>query len=75
MPFADDYRQYTFASLERLVTKKGEVLTEHPYLPTEEQCEAMDQFVKAMDLMKADKDPETGYVYCHLFEPRLIISV
>ncbi|KAK7468469.1 ATP-dependent DNA helicase yku80 [Stygiomarasmius scandens] len=60
MPFADDYRQYTFASLERLVTKKGEVLTEHPYLPTEEQCEAMDQFVKAMDLMKADKDPETG---------------
>ncbi|THU87767.1 SPOC domain-like protein [Dendrothele bispora CBS 962.96] len=60
MPFADDVRKYTFPSLERLVTKTGKVLTEHPCLPTEEQCEAMDNFVEAMDLMRADKDPETG---------------
>ncbi|KAF5361629.1 hypothetical protein D9758_007384 [Tetrapyrgos nigripes] len=60
MPFADDVRKYNFASLENLVSKKGEVLAEHPYLPTNEQCKAMENFVEAMDLMKAEKDPETG---------------
>jgi len=59
MPFADDVRRYTFASLNNLVNKKGEVLTEHAYLPTDEQLEAMDNFVDAMDLMDAgDKDEE-----------------
>ncbi|KAJ7171774.1 SPOC domain-like protein [Mycena crocata] len=29
MPFADDVRKYTFASLDHLVSKKGEELTEH----------------------------------------------
>ncbi|KAF8971598.1 SPOC domain-like protein [Flammula alnicola] len=59
MPFADDVRKYTFASLDHLINKKGEVLTEHPYLPTEGQLEAMDKFVDAMDLMDAgDKDEE-----------------
>ncbi|KAF8214293.1 SPOC like C-terminal domain-containing protein [Mycena galopus ATCC 62051] len=29
MPFADDVRKYTFASLDNLVSKKGEVLKEH----------------------------------------------
>lgn len=41
MPFADDVRKYTFASLDNLVSKKGEVITEHPYIPTSEQLEAM----------------------------------
>ncbi|KAH0590171.1 hypothetical protein H2248_000344 [Termitomyces sp. 'cryptogamus'] len=59
MPFADDVRKYTFASLDHLVNKKGEVLTEHPFIPTEEQLDAMDNFVDAMDLMDAgDKDEE-----------------
>ena len=58
MPFADDVRKYTFASLDNLISKKGEAVTEHPYLPTEEQTEAMDEFVDAMDLMEADKDEE-----------------
>ncbi|KAJ6569542.1 SPOC like C-terminal domain-containing protein [Mycena capillaripes] len=59
MPFADDVRKYTFASLDNLVSKKGEVLKEHAYLPTEAQLEAMDNFVDAMDLMDAgDKDEE-----------------
>ncbi|KAF9014914.1 SPOC like C-terminal domain-containing protein [Cyathus striatus] len=59
MPFADDVRKYSFASLSSLVSKKGEVITEHPYLPTEKQQEAMDNFVDAMDLMEAgDKDDE-----------------
>jgi ATP-dependent DNA helicase 2 subunit 2 len=58
MPFADDVRKYTFASLDRLVSKKGELITEHPYIPTEEQCEAMDAFVDSMDLMDAADDEE-----------------
>lgn len=53
-------RKYTFASLDTLVNKKGEILTEHPYLPTEEQLEAMDDFVDAMDLMDAGEKNEDG---------------
>ncbi|KAG6845292.1 hypothetical protein H0H87_011443 [Tephrocybe sp. NHM501043] len=59
MPFADDIRKYTFASLDNLVSKKGEILTEHPFIPTQEQREAMNAFVDGMDLMDAgDKDEE-----------------
>ncbi|KAK2462108.1 hypothetical protein APHAL10511_006571 [Amanita phalloides] len=59
MPFADDVRKYSFASLEHLVSKKGDILTSHPYLPSEEQQTVMDSFVDAMDLMNAgDKDEE-----------------
>ncbi|KAJ7451138.1 SPOC domain-like protein [Mycena latifolia] len=60
MPFADDVRKYTFASLDHLVSKKGEVLTEHAYIPTEAQMEAMDNFVDAMDLMDAGEKDEEG---------------
>ncbi|KAJ3514927.1 hypothetical protein NLJ89_g2081 [Agrocybe chaxingu] len=60
MPFADDVRKYTFASLDRLVNRKGEVLTEHPYLPTDEQMEAMNGLVDAMDLMNAGEKDEEG---------------
>ncbi|KAF8624760.1 hypothetical protein AX15_005654 [Amanita polypyramis BW_CC] len=70
MPFADDVRRYSFPSLERLVSKKGEVLTSHPYLPTGGQQEAMDSFVDAMDLMDAgDKDEEGNRQ--PWFDPRL----
>ncbi|KAG6820237.1 hypothetical protein H0H93_003600 [Arthromyces matolae] len=61
MPFADDVRKYTFASLDKLVNKKGEVLTEHPFIPTEEQLEAMDDFVDGMDLMQAGPRDEEGH--------------
>ncbi|PFH50723.1 hypothetical protein AMATHDRAFT_144450 [Amanita thiersii Skay4041] len=60
MPFADDVRKYSFASLEHLVSKNGEVLTTHPYLPTREQQEAMDAFVDGMDLMEAGGIDEEG---------------
>jgi ATP-dependent DNA helicase 2 subunit 2 len=63
MPFADDVRKYTFASLDNLVNKKGEVVTKHPYIPTEEQQEAMDNFVDAMDLMHAGEKDEEGNRY------------
>ncbi|KAH9938974.1 SPOC domain-like protein [Epithele typhae] len=60
MPFADDVRNYSFASLETLVNKKGEVVKEHPYLPTEEQMDAMEAFVDAMDLSDAGEKNEEG---------------
>lgn len=58
MPFADDVRKYNFASLDRLVNKKGEIVSEHPYIPTEKQLAAMDDFVDAMDLMEVIKDED-----------------
>ena len=61
MPFADDVRKYTFASLDNLVSKKGKLITEHPYLPTEEQLDAMDKFVDSMDLMDAGDKDQDGY--------------
>lgn len=61
MPFADDVRKYTFASLDHLVSKKGEEVHVHPYIPTEEQLEAMDNFVDTMDLMDAGEKDEEGY--------------
>ncbi|KAF8887717.1 SPOC domain-like protein [Infundibulicybe gibba] len=63
MPFADDVRKYTFASLDRLVNKKGEIVTEHPFIPTGEQIDAMDEFVDAMDLMEAGERDEEGNRY------------
>lgn len=60
MPFADDVRRYTFASLDTLINKKGEILTEHPYLPASKQLDAMDDFVDAMDLMHAGPKDENG---------------
>lgn len=62
MPFADDIRRYTFASLDNLVSKKGDSIKEHPYIPTKEQLDAMDKFVDAMDLMQAGEKDEDGYV-------------
>lgn len=60
MPFADDVRKYTFASLETLYNKAGEKVTEHPYLPTGAQQDAMDKFVEAMDLTFAGEKDENG---------------
>ncbi|KAG9310306.1 SPOC domain-like protein [Chiua virens] len=62
MPFADDVRQYTFPSLTTLVSRSGVKITKHPYIPTEEQLEAMDNFVDAMDLMDAGDEDETGEI-------------
>lgn len=60
MPFADDVRKYVFPALENLVSKKGEPITKHPFLPTEEQLEAMDDFVDQMDLMNEGEKDEEG---------------
>ncbi|KAJ7585617.1 SPOC domain-like protein [Mycena floridula] len=68
MPFSDDVRKYTFASLDNLISK-GNVLTTHPYIPTEAQMKAMDDFVDSMDLMKADKDDDGNR--CAWYDTRL----
>jgi len=60
MPFADDVRKYTFTPLVVLESKKGEEITEHPYIPTHAQQEAMDNFVDAMDLNEAGPKDENG---------------
>lgn len=60
MPFADDVRKYTFPSLETLYNRAGEEVTEHPYLPTEAQQDAMDKFVESMDLTLVGEKDENG---------------
>lgn len=62
MPFADDVRKYNFAPLEYLTNKRGERVTKHPYIPTEDQLDAMDNFVDALDLMNAGEENEEGCV-------------
>ena len=42
------------------MNKRGEVIKEHPYLPNDEQMEAMEKFVDAMDLMEAGEKDEEG---------------
>ncbi|KAG1777312.1 SPOC like C-terminal domain-containing protein [Suillus placidus] len=60
MPFADDVRKYTFACLEKLVSKNGESVTKHPYLPTEDQLEAMGKFIDTMDIMDSGEKDDEG---------------
>ncbi|XP_006454821.1 hypothetical protein AGABI2DRAFT_148177 [Agaricus bisporus var. bisporus H97] len=60
MPFADDIRKYGFASLDKLISKNGEEIKSHPYIPTESQQNAMDDFVDALDLMNAGEKDEEG---------------
>lgn len=60
VPFADDLRKWTFPSLERLISSKGELVSKHPYIPTNEQKEAMENLVDALDLMQAGEKDEEG---------------
>lgn len=47
------------------MNKKGEAVTQHPYLPTGQQMDAMEAFVDAMSLMEAgDKDEEGWGLIC-----------
>lgn len=62
VPFADDLRKFTFRSLDQLLSKKGNVVTKHAHLPTDEQMSAMENFVDAMDLMQAGDKDDNGYI-------------
>jgi ATP-dependent DNA helicase 2 subunit 2 len=55
-------RHYTFAPLDKVITIKGKVLTKHRNLPTEEQDEAMSDYVDSMSLMNLQHDEE-GYKF------------
>ncbi|WOO81065.1 ATP-dependent DNA helicase II subunit 2 [Vanrija pseudolonga] len=50
LPFADDEHKFWFPSLTKYKSTTGKSITEHPYIPTEEQCDLMDELVKGMDL-------------------------
>ncbi|PPQ67012.1 hypothetical protein CVT24_011306 [Panaeolus cyanescens] len=76
VPFADDVRKYTFPSLLKLTNNAGKEVTEHPFLPTEQQMDAMDKFVDAMDLMDCGEKNEDGerepwYSPTYAFNPAL----
>ncbi|BGP14574.1 ATP-dependent DNA helicase yku80 [Rhodosporidiobolus nylandii] len=60
LPYAEDMRQLTFPSLNRRFNRKGQRLTEHKFLPTAEQSDAMDAFVDSMDLTAAGEPDEDG---------------
>ena len=60
MPFADDIRNFPFASLSKLYSKGGKEVKEHQYLPTKAQLDAMDRFVDELDLMTAGEEDEDG---------------
>jgi ATP-dependent DNA helicase 2 subunit 2 len=50
LPYADDEHKFYFPSLTKLKTAQGKDITEHPYIPTKQQCDLMDELVKQMDL-------------------------
>jgi ATP-dependent DNA helicase 2 subunit 2 len=58
MPFAEDHRNYTFQSFDRLFNKHGNQIKENPYMPTDEMMDAMGAYVDSMDLMQIEKDDE-----------------
>ncbi|KAI6022554.1 SPOC domain-like protein [Pisolithus marmoratus] len=70
MPFADDIRHYTFPSLTTLTSRTGERITKHPYLPNDEQLEAMDRLIDDMDLSDVGEKDEKGNRQ-PWFDPRL----
>ncbi|BEJ02117.1 hypothetical protein CcaverHIS631_0607990 [Cutaneotrichosporon cavernicola] len=50
LPFADDEHKFWFPSLDKYVSTTGKEITEHPFIPTKEQCALMDELVAGMDL-------------------------
>ncbi|OCF38430.1 hypothetical protein I317_07796 [Kwoniella heveanensis CBS 569] len=56
LPFAEDEHNFWFPSLTKYKTATGKAITEHPLLPTEEQCDLMDELVEAMDLDEYAKE-------------------
>lgn len=57
LPFADDDHKFFFQSLTNYKSVSGNEITEHPYIPTQEQSDLMDDLVKGMDL---DSVPPPG---------------
>ncbi|KAG8984122.1 ATP-dependent DNA helicase II subunit 2 [Tulasnella sp. JGI-2019a] len=58
VPFAEDIRNYTFPSLDNLKNRKGELVSKHPHLTTDDMVDAMEKWVDDMDLMKAEDEAD-----------------
>lgn len=58
LPFAEDIRIYQFPPLDKVITTKGEILTKHRNLPTDELVDAMSKYVDSMDLSTFGEDDE-----------------
>ena len=60
LPFAEDEHNFWFPSLTNYKTHSGKTVTEHPLLPTDEQCELMDRLVEGLDLDAYAQSNTTG---------------
>jgi len=58
LPFAEDVRVYRFPPLDKVITAKGEVITKHRNLPTDDLVDAMSDYVDSMDLSTFGEDDE-----------------
>lgn len=56
LPFAEDVRTYRFHPLDRVVTVSGKVVTQHRNLPSDDLLNAMDKYVKSMELTDTDEN-------------------
>ncbi|PYH69850.1 ATP-dependent DNA helicase 2 subunit KU80 [Aspergillus vadensis CBS 113365] len=56
LPFAEDVRTYRFPPLDRVVTVSGKVVTQHRNLPSDDLLNAMDKYVKSMELTDTDEN-------------------
>ncbi|CAG8663340.1 12940_t:CDS:10, partial [Acaulospora morrowiae] len=56
--FREDYRRFTFPSLDRVISKSGKQIVNHPYLPTDQIEYKMGKFIEGMDLTNSLTDEE-----------------
>ncbi|RAK92465.1 ATP-dependent DNA helicase II subunit 2 [Aspergillus costaricaensis CBS 115574] len=73
LPFAEDVRTYRFPPLDRVVTVSGKVVTQHRNLPSDDLLNAMDKYVKIMELTDTDEngDPTESLPIDDSFSPVL----
>ncbi|GFN17841.1 ATP-dependent DNA helicase II subunit 2 [Aspergillus tubingensis] len=73
LPFAEDVRTYRFPPLNRVVTVSGKVVTQHRNLPSDDLLNAMDKYVKSMELTDTDEngDPTESLPIDDSFSPVL----
>ena len=64
LPFAEDIRIYRFPPLDKVITTKGEILTKHRNIPTDDLVDAMSDYVDSMDLSTFGKDDEGCVMTC-----------
>ncbi|KAK0531090.1 ATP-dependent DNA helicase yku80 [Tilletia horrida] len=62
LPFSNDVRGWTYQPLNRVIDKLGEIIYDHPTLPTERMTALTDRLIDATDLMSV-KDDESDETY------------